>query len=331
MRRRALNRTDRRVNIALRVLCLGAGLLLFVALAAIVEQVIVGAGPAINRFGLGFLTRSSDWNPPAQGATTAESYGAPLYMYGTVVTSLLSLIFSTVLGVSIGLFLAIVAPRRVTLGGRWRVSPAGLIGPLVELLAAMPSVVLGLIGVLVILPFFHSTVDPVIHAVLGWIPIFAKTYTAGNSLFAASAVLTIMIVPIIAALSRDLFSAVPQELRDGAEALGATRWEMIRGVVLPVTRSGVTAACMLGLGRAVGEAIAVEQVVGGQNQGVIHASLFLGGNTLASMIAANDPATPVTKLEGASLYYLALILLVFVVVTILAARWIAGDFKAKFR
>ena len=124
--------------------------------------------------------------------------------------------------------------------------------------------ILGLLGIYLIAPFVAEHVEPWLHSALGFIPVFGEPQPVGNSLFTASLVLTIMVVPIIAALTRDLFMTVPGELRDGAEALGATRWEMIRGVVLPSTSSGVIAACVLGFGRAIGEAIAVSQVVGDQ-------------------------------------------------------------------
>ena len=188
------------------------------------------------------------------------------------------------------------------------------------MLAAVPSVVLGLIGILLICPFIAHDIEPAVHAVLGWLPFFSATQPVGNSLFTASLVLTIMVVPIIAALTRDLFLTVPQDLRDGAEALGATRWEMIRGVVLPTTRSGIAAACTLGFGRAIGEAIAVSQVVGGVPTAPLN--LFQGGDTLASRLASNFADT-VSTLQLSSLFYLAAILFVFGVITNLTARQIA--------
>jgi ABC-type phosphate transport system permease subunit len=160
--------------------------------------------------------------------------------------------------------------------------------------------------------------------VLGWIPIFGEPQPVGNSLFTASLVLTIMVVPIIAALTRDLFLTVPRELRDGAEALGCTRWEVIRGVVLPTTSSGVIAACVLGFGRAIGEAIAVSQVVG--NVPLSPTNFFLPGDTLASAIAIQYQ-NPVSNLHKSSLMYLALILFVFGLLVNLAAQWISRNFN----
>jgi phosphate transport system permease protein len=198
-----------------------------------------------------------------------------------------------------------------------------VIGPLVEMLAAIPSVVLGLIGIYLICPFIRSDIEPWLHSALGFIPIFGAPQPVGNGIFAASLVLTIMVVPIIAALTRDLFRTVPQELRDGAEALGATRFEMIRAVVLPTTQSGIVAACVLGFGRATGEAIAVSQVIGG----IPHApvNLFSGGDTLAANLA-NELPSPVSALHTSALFYTAAILLVMCISTNLIAQRISSRF-----
>jgi phosphate transport system permease protein len=305
--RARLNTTDRRANSALRWLALGGGSLIFVVMFAIAYQVIDGAITAYDKFGVSFLGHKV-WIP------AAGQFGAKSFIFGTLVTGLTSITLATLLGVSIGLFLSMLAPRRVS----------AIIGPLVEMLAAIPSVVLGLIGIYLICPFLKSDVEPALHSVLGFLPIFGDPQPVGNSLFAASLVLTIMVLPIVAALSRDLFLTVPIELRDGAEALGATRWEMIRGVVLPTTSSGVIAACVLGFGRAIGEAIAVAAVVG--DQPLNPTNLFQGGDTLASRIALQF-ASPVSALHTSSLFYLAGILFVFGLLTNLAARWIARGMR----
>ena len=295
-----LNRLDRRANRTLKWLAWIGGVLVFIAMLLIAYQVIDGATGAFDKFGVGFLVHKT-WIP------AAGEFGALTYIYGTLITGVFSLILATILGVSIGLFLSLMAPRRV----------AVIVGPLVEMLAAIPSVVLGLIGIYLICPFIASDVEPALHSVLGFLPLFGAPQPVGNSLFTASLVLVIMVVPIIAALTRDLFLTVPSELRDGAEALGSTRWEMIRGVVLPMTSSGVTAACVLGFGRAIGEAIAVSQVVG--DQPLDHLDLFLGGNTAASVIALQYPSA-VSSLHTSSLFYLATILLVFSLLVNFGAR-----------
>ena len=195
-----------------------------------------------------------------------------------------------------------------------------MIGPLVELLAAVPSVIFGLWGIIVLAPFLRSTIEPALHAVLGWIPIFGPPSTTGLGVFTAGVVLALMVLPIIASVSRDLFRGVPQERKDAALALGVTRWEMIRGVVLDSTRAGIGAATILGLSRALGEAIAVTQVIG--TGSMITKSLFENGDTLASRIAEQFIGTEISKLQTASLFYLALVLLVMGLLANLAAQMI---------
>jgi phosphate transport system permease protein len=169
-------------------------------------------------------------------------------------------------------------------------------------------------------------VEPFLHNTLGFIPLFGPPQTTGLSIFTAGVGLTVMVIPIIAALSRDLFLTVPPELKDGAAALGATRWEIIRGVVLPTTVSGVAAATLLGFGRALGEAIAVTQMIGDGSG--ISKSLFLPGNSLASRIATEFPS-PQSKLDIPSLFYLALILLGIGLMASLLARTIASRFDVQ--
>jgi phosphate transport system permease protein len=307
--RARLNATDLRANRAIKWLALSGGILVFVVLMAIVYQVLSGASSSFDRYGIAFIGHKS-WVP------VSNEFGAWTYIYGTLITSVVSLVLATILGVSIGLFLALIAPRRVAM----------IVGPLVEMLASIPSVVLGLIGIALLAPFIRSHIEPWWHTLFGWTQLFGRAEPVGNSLFAASLVLTIMVVPIIAALTRDLFLTVPRELLDGAEALGATRFEMIRGVVLPTTQSGIVAACVLGFGRAIGEAIAVGQIVGGIPADPL--DLFKGGDTMAALIA-NQALSPVNALETSSLFYLAAILLFISVVTNFTAQWISSSFGRK--
>jgi phosphate transport system permease protein len=290
-------------------LCILASLLAVLAIGAIAYQVIHGASPSISRFGVGFLTHST-WEP------NFGIFGAGAFLYGTAVTSFIALLLALPIGVSIALYLSMVAPRRLR----------SVIGPLVEMLAAIPSVILGFWGILVFAPFLQAHLEPFLHGVLGFLPIFGTTPTTGTGLFNASLILTIMVVPIIASVSRDLFLTVPQELQDGATALGATRWEVLRGVVIPSAASGVIAAAFLGLGRALGEAIAVTQVIGAGN--VIHASLFQPGDTAASRIADQYPGAT-TSLQIASLFYLGLILLVIGLLANIAAQVIGRRFDVR--
>ncbi len=240
-------------------------------------------------------------------------FGAGSLIFGTAVSSFFALLLGAPIAIAIGLFLSLLAP-----GVR------GVISPLVEMLAAIPSVILGFWGILVLAPFVHEDIEPFLHSTLGFIPIFGAPETTGSSVFTASLILTIMVIPIIASISRDLFLAVPRDVQDGASALGATRWEVVRGVVLPSTASGVVAASLLGLGRALGEAIAVAQVIGAGSE--IQASLFKTGDTLAARIANQFPGA-LTELHKASLFYLGVILLVIGLVSNLVAHWIGRRFS----
>jgi phosphate transport system permease protein len=182
--------------------------------------------------------------------------------------------------------------------------------------------VLGLWGILVLGPYLGQHLEPWLHEHLGFIPLFGAPSATGTGLFTASLILTIMVVPIVASICRELFLQVPNELEEGALALGATRWEMIRGVILPATRTGIAAAIILGLGRALGEAIAVTQVIGGGTK--ITTNIFGPGDTLANKIAASyQGADPI---EQSSLLYLAAILLVIGLITNFAAQMIVRFF-----
>lgn len=285
-------------------------------LVLLIEQVVHGSTPSISAFGLGFLWHST-WNPTQSvGAVNADVYGAAVLIYGTVVTSVIALVIAVPLGVAIAVYLSVLAHGRI----------GALVGPLVELLAAVPSVILGLWGIVVLAPFLSSTVEPALHAVLGWIPTFGPANLTGLGVFTAGVVLAIMVLPIVASICRDLFANVPRDLKDGALALGMTRWEMIRGVVLDSSRAGIGAATILGLSRALGEAIAVTQVIG--TGSAITKSLFENGDTLASRIAEQFIGT-VTKLQTASLFYCALILLVMELIANLAAQLIVRRFQRR--
>jgi phosphate transport system permease protein len=277
-----------------------AGTILLVGL--IVWKVVEGAHPAISKYGLAFVTRIA-WDP------VANVYGAGSFLFGTAITSLFALALATPLAIAIALFLTELAPRVLR-------AP---VTALVETLAAIPSVVIGLWGIFVLGPILSRDVEPALHDTLGFIPLFGPPSSAGPSIFTAIVVLAIMILPIVSSISRELFLGVPPELKEGALALGTTRWEMVRGVVFPYARGGIAAALILGLGRALGEAIAVTQVIGG---GVfIHASLFNGGDTLASKIAASYQGAD-SNIQISALIYLALILLAFSLLINLAAQWI---------
>ena len=284
----------------LYVVTLLAAISAVVLLTLITREVLADAWPAMDKFGLKFLTTQA-WDQ------NKEAFGARSFIFGTVVTSFGALILATPISIAIALFLTELAPGWIR----------SVVGPLVELLAAVPTVVLGLWGILVLGPFIVETLGPALHGALGFLPIFGAPPPVGSSMFAAILILTIMMVPIISSLCRELFLGVPSELKDGALALGATRWEMVRGVVFPYARAGIAAAMILGLGRAIGEAIAVTQVIGASV--AINTSLFEPGDTLASRIAGQYQGAD-TALQVSSLVYLAVILLVFSLVTNIIAQ-----------
>ena len=289
-------------------LCLAAGVVIVVALVDVIYQLANNGSLAISKFGLGFLVHST-WKPGF------HVEGAGALIYGTVVSSLMALVLATPLGIAIGLYLSMMAPRKVR----------ATVGPLVEMLAAVPSIIYGFWGLVVLVPFLDN-LEPGLHSALGFIPLFGTASPTGISTFAAGIVLAVMILPIISALSRDLFLTVPDELKDGAAALGATRWEVIRGTVLSTTVSGVSAAVVLGLGRALGEAIAVSFVIGDSD--VRSTSLFKPGASIAERIANQFPGA-VNALHTSALFYCALVLVVISMLTSLAARAIAGRFDVQ--
>ena len=290
----------------LLILTVLASLAAIAIMVAIVYKVLRGAHLSFSEFGLGFLTGTT-WD------ATRGVFGAGTFLFGTALTSLLALLIGGPLAIAIALFLSELAPRGVR----------GIIGTLVEMLAAIPSVVLGLWGILVMGPFLAHHVEPWLHSAFGWLPIFGERST-GSDVFVAGLILAIMIVPIVASICRELFLSIPQELEEGALALGATRWEMVRGVVLSGSRPGIAAALILGLGRALGEAIAVTQVIGSAT--AIHVLLFSEGDTLASRIAAQFQGA-VSELQISSLFYLAAILLVIGLVTNLLALAVVRRFE----
>ena len=279
-------------------------------LALITYQVFELAWPAIQESGISFIWTDT-WNP------NSNVYGALVFIYGTIVTAFIALLLATPLSVAIALFLTEIAPRRV----------AAPIATMVELLAAIPSVVLGLWGILVFGPWVATTLEPWLQSSLGFLPIFSGD-PSQSGILPAALVLTIMIIPITSAICRELFSRVPRDLSDGSLALGSTRWEAIRHVSIPYAAPGISAAVLLGLGRAFGEAIAVTQVIGAGN--TINRSLFPPGDTLASKIAATYQGAS-SNIEIASLAYLGVILLIISLITNVLAQVIVNRFQKARR
>ncbi len=287
------------------------GLAAFGALAllvAIAYKVFDGSSLAFDKFGFSFIW-SRTWNP------VTEQFGALDFIYGTAITSFFALLLATPLSVAIGLYLTELAPRGIR----------DVVGSLVEMLAAIPSVILGLWGVLVLAPIVGQHVEPFLHHWLGFIPLFGGT-PQNSGYLTAILVLTIMVVPIVASVSRELFLSVPPEMKEGAYALGMTRWETVRGVILPHVGPGIAAAVILGLGRAIGEAIAVALLIGGILG--IHVSLFAEGVTLASQIALQYQGAA-SNLQISALVYLAAILLVISLIVNVIAQVIVRRFDLQ--
>jgi phosphate transport system permease protein len=280
-------------------------------LALIAWKIFDLAWPAIREFGLAFVWTEA-WDPVAQ------QFGAAIFVYGTVVTAGIALLIATPLSIAIALFLTEIAPKRI----------AAPIATMVELLAAIPSVVLGLWGILVFGPWVRDHLEPWIQATpLGLLPIFSGE-PSSSSIFTAALVLTIMIIPIASAICRELFIRVPRELTDGALALGSTRWEAIRGVMFAYAAPGIVAAVLLGLGRAFGEAIAVNQTIGNRN--AIPTSWFEPGDSLGSKIAS-EYAGATSVEQASSILYLAAILMVISLATNLLAQLVVVRFERARR
>ncbi len=274
------------------------------ALLLLIFGVVTRAGwLALKTFGFGFLT-STQWDP------VKEHFGALPALYGTLVSSLLALLLATPLAVGVAIFLSEFAPG-------WMRRPVAF---LVDLLAAVPSVVYGLWGIFVLVPFLRSPVMPFLRDTLhlGATPFFTGP-AYGPSMLAAGVILAIMILPYISAVAREVMMAVPRSQREAALALGATRWEMIRGSVLPFARSGIIGGVILGLGRALGETMAVTMVIGNKQE--IAASLFAPAYTMASLIA-NEFSEATSDMHLSALMAIGFVLFVVTLIVNAGARWL---------
>jgi phosphate transport system permease protein len=292
-------RVSRPTDRAFIAATLALAMLVLLVTAGILLGIISGATLSLERFGLGFLTTQT-WDP------VREVFGALPFIYGTLVTAGIALGLAGLVGVGGAIFLAELAPARVR-------APLSF---LVELLAAIPSIVYGIWGLFVFAPFLRTTVVPVLKTTFGWTGLFAGPFY-GPSLLTAALVLTLMVLPIITAVSRDVLLAVPDSQREAMLGVGATRWETIAHAVLPYARSGILGALILGLGRAVGETMAVTIVIG--NRSDIVTNLLKPGNTLASVIA-NEFAEAATPLYLSALVEIALILVVITLIINVLAR-----------
>ncbi len=274
--------------------------LLVAILVAVALLLTVASLGAWERFGVGGFLAGRTWD------VVNSVYGALPFIVGTLESSLLALVIATPIGLMTAIFLAEMAPRRVSIPLTF----------LIELLAAIPSVVIGLWGVFVLSPFLRDTIESFIADTFGWIPFLAGP-TFGIGLFSAAVVLAIMILPTIVSISREVITAVPRSQREAMLALGATPWETITRAVLPYARSGIIGAVILGLGRALGETMAVTMVIG--NKDAIPDRLFAQAQTIASKIATTFNEASV-GIQTDSLIALGLVLLAITIVLNVIAR-----------
>jgi phosphate transport system permease protein len=290
-------------------LCRSAGILVLLTLGAIILTLFLGGLPAFREFGVEFLW-STDWQP-VEGR---ESYGAAVAIIGTVVSSILAIIFAVPVAFGIAFYLTELAPT-------WLRRP---VGTAIELLAAVPSIIFGMWGLFVLVPFVQANIQLTFGETLGTLPLvgflFQATNFAGTSLFAASLVLAVMILPFIAATMRDVFEQVPPVFKESAYGLGATRWEVMTGVVIPYTRLSVVGGVMLGLGRALGETMAVTFVIGNANR--IANSLFDPTTTIASVVAMEFPESLMGSIKQSSLLALGFLLFVISFAVLALSRYL---------
>ena len=270
----------------------GAAWLTLALLAAIIVSLFIGAAPAIRAYGLGFLW-TSEWDP------VQNRYGGLVMIYGTLMTSFIALLIAVPVSFGIALFLTELSPA-------WLKRP---LGTAVELLAAVPSIVYGMWGLLVFSPILSQFVQQPLQAAFKGVPIFGELFSGppvGIGLLSAGIILAIMVIPFIAAVMRDVFEVTPPMLKESAYALGSTTWEVVWKVVLPYTKTGVVGGVMLGLGRALGETMAVTFVIGNFNQ-LNSLSIFEAANSITSALA-NEFGEAAPGLHQASLIYLGLVL-----------------------
>jgi len=283
---------------------------IIVILLIMTAEMVFESLPSIRKFGWGFITGSS-WDA-VQG-----DFAALPYLYGSVVSSILAILLATPLSVGTALFITELAPAKI----------GAATASLVELLAAIPSVIYGLWGILVMTPWLQTTIQPFLIEHFGFLPFF-RGAPYGVSMLAAVFILMIMIIPIITSITKEVLMAVPQSQKEAAVALGATRWEMIRIAVLPYGRSGILGAVILGLGRAIGETMAVTMVIG--NSPLISLSLLSPAYTMPSVIA-NEFAETTSKLHASALMEIGLILLVVTLVINFMARLLLWSVTRRWK
>jgi phosphate transport system permease protein len=289
-----------------------AAYFVLVLLAAIIVSLAIGATPALREFGFGFLT-SQRWNP------VTENFGALAPIYGTIITSLIAMLIAVPIGLLITLFLTEICPL-------WLRRPISIA---IELLAGIPSIIYGIWGLFVFAPFLQRTLQPFLIDVFGPIPVLNTLFAGppyGIGMLTAGLVLAIMVLPFITSISRDVFEAVPPVLKEAAYGLGFTTWEVVRYVVLPYARVGVIGGVMLGLGRALGETMAITFVIGNAHK--VSSSLLAPGTTISASIA-NEFTEAVGDLYTSALIALGLLLFCITFIVLAVARYMLLRIERK--
>ena len=297
--RRRLDRFDR----GFAVLTQAAAIAVLLILAGVLFSLLRGSWLAFSTFGFGFLIDQS-WNP------VTDRYGAAAAIFGTVVTAVIAMVMAVPVGLGIAVFLTEICPYALR-------RPLGIA---IELLAGIPSIIYGIWGLFVYAPFVQTRIEPALIATFGHLPVLSDVFAGppyGIGVFTAGVILGIMVLPFVTSVSRDVFETVPPVLKEAAYGIGSTRWEVIRNVVIPYTRTGVVGGVMLGLGRALGETMAVTFVIGNAHK--ISASILAPGTTISASIA-NEFTEAVGDLYTSSLIALGLILFVITFVVLAFAR-----------
>ncbi len=290
-----------------------SGVFVLLLLGAIILSLFIGGWPSFRAFGLRFLTEA-DWDP------VQNVFGAGVPVYGTLITSVLAIIMAVPLAFGIAFYLTELAPI-------WFRRP---VGTAIELLAAVPSIIYGMWGFFMIVPLMSQYVQPVLIDTLGDLPLIGGLFQGppcGTGIFTAALILAVMILPFIAATMRDVFQTVPPVFKESAYGLGCTTWEVMRSIVIPYTRVSVVGGIMLGLGRALGETMAVTFVIGNTNR--LSTSLFGPGNTIASIVALEFPESQAGSLKLSSLLALGFILFVISFIVLAISRTLLRPAGAK--
>ncbi len=299
-------------DLLFRHLTRSAAVIVLLMLGGVLVALFIGALPALREFGFGFLVEQR-WNP------VTEKFGALAPIYGTLVTSFIAMLIAVPVGLFIAMFLTELCPQ-------WLRRPIGIA---IELLAGIPSIIYGIWGLFVFAPFLQQTLQPFLIATFGNVPLLAALFAGppyGIGVLTAGLILAIMVLPFITSISRDVFEAVPAVLKEAAYGVGCTTWEVFRYVVLPYTRVGVIGGIMLGLGRALGETMAVTFVIGNAHK--ISASIIAPGTTISATIA-NEFTEAVGDLYTSSLIALGLILFLITFIVLAVARYLLARIERR--